>query len=66
MMSFRDLRSTTWYLNKVKLRTCDHFPVVVNIEEKDPRAQKKKGWAGRIPRSEDEKNQHHRTRALLG
>ena len=46
----------TWYLNKVRLRTWDHFPVVVKIEGRDLRAKKgAKGWAGWIPNSEVEK-----------
>ena len=44
-MGPRDLHSTTWYLNKVRLRALDHFPVVVNIEGKDLRT--KKGVKGR-------------------
>ena len=31
-MGPRDLRSTPWYLNKVRLPTWDHFPVVVKTE----------------------------------
>ena len=51
------LRSTTWYWNEGRLRTWDHFPVVVSIEEKDLRVKKGvKGWAGWIPRSEDERS----------
>ena len=51
----KDLRSTTWYLIKVRLRTWDHFPVVVKIEEKDLGTRKGvKSWAGWTPRSEVE------------
>ena len=47
------MRSTTRYLNKVRFRTLDHFPVIVKIEGKDLRTKKRvKGWAGWIPRSE--------------
>ena len=55
-MGLRKLHSTTWYLHKVRLRTRDHFPVVVKIDGKGLRAKKGKNiWAGWIPRSEDEK-----------
>ena len=53
----RDSRSTTWYLNKVRLRTWDHFPVIVKIEAKNLRTKKGvKGWAGWIPGYEVEKS----------
>ena len=43
----RDIMASTWYLNKVRIRTWDHFPVVVKIEEKEMRMRKgKKSWAG--------------------
>ena len=53
----KDLRSTTWFLNKVRLRTWDHFPVVVKIEGKELRTKKGvKGWAGWNPASEVQKS----------
>ena len=56
-MGPRGLRSTTWYLNKFRLRTWDHFSVVVRIQGKEMRAKKGvRGWAAWIPRSEDEKS----------
>ena len=55
MMAPRDLVFTTWYLNKTRIRTWDHFPVVVKIEKREMRVRKgKKGWAGWTPVSEDE------------
>ena len=55
-MGPKDLRSSTWYLNKVGLRTWDHFLVIVKTEVKDMRTKKGvKGWAGWIPRSGVEK-----------
>ena len=52
----RDLRSTTWYLNRTRFRTWDHFPVVVKVEGKELKVKKeKKGLAGWIPESEDER-----------
>ena len=57
IMGPRDLRSTTRYLNRVRLRPWNHFPVLVKIEGKDLRVKKgAKGWAGWIPKSEAEKN----------
>ena len=38
-VSLRDLQSTTWCLNKIRLRTCDHLLVVVKIDGKDLRAK---------------------------
>ena len=58
----RDLISTTWYLNKTRIRTWDHFPVLVKIEEREMRVRKgKKGWAGWTPVSyvEEKKFQEH-------
>ena len=41
--------------NKVRLRTCDHFSVILKIEGRDLKTKKgMKGWASWIPRSEDE------------
>ena len=55
-VGLRDLVFTTWYLNKTRIRTWDHFPVVVKIEERKMRVRKrKKGWAGWTPVSEDVK-----------
>ena len=55
-MEPKDLCSTTWYLNKVRLRTWDHFPVTVE-NGRDLRTKKGvKGWAVWIPRSEVEKS----------
>ena len=55
-MGPRDLQSKTWFLNKTWLRTSNHFPVVVKIEGKELSAKKgKKGWAGWVPKPEDEK-----------
>ena len=56
IMEARDLVSTTWYLNKTRKRTWDHFPVVVKIDGRDMRVRKgKKRWAGLTPVSQDEK-----------
>ena len=53
IMGPKDLRSSTCYLNRVRVRTWDHFPVIVEIEERDPRKKKGvKDWVGWIPRSE--------------
>ena len=38
IMGPRDLQSTTWFLNKVRLRTWDHFPVVLKIDGTDVKA----------------------------
>ena len=47
VMGPRHLVSTTWYLNKTRIRTWDHFPVVVKIEGREMRVRKgKKG--GRV------------------
>ena len=48
IMGPRDLRSTTWYLNKVRLRTWDHFSVVVKIEGKDLRVKTRNERMGRM------------------
>ena len=64
IMGPRDLRSTTWYLNKMRLRTWDIFPVVVKIDGKDLRPKRGgKGWAGWIPRFEDERIKFHDSRS---
>ena len=55
-MGLRDLQSRTWSLNKTRMRTWDHFPVVVKIDGRELRVKKgKKGWAGWVPKSEDER-----------
>ena len=40
IMGPKDIRSTTWYLNKVRLRTWDHFQVITRIEGREPRTKK--------------------------
>ena len=46
IMGPRSVIASTWYLNKVRIHTWDHFPVV-KIEEKEMRMRKgKKSWAG--------------------
>ena len=32
IMGPKDIRSTTWYLNRVRFGTWDHFPVVTKVE----------------------------------
>ena len=54
IMGPRGVIASTWYLNKVRIRTWDHFPVV-KIEEKEMRIRKgKKSWAGWTPVSDVE------------
>ena len=56
IMDPKDMRSTTWYLNKVRLRTCYHFLVMTRTEGRELRTKRgAKGWAGRAPKSEAEK-----------
>ena len=43
IMGPRDLHSTTKYLNKVRLRSWDHFLVMVRIDGKDQRKMKRMG-----------------------
>ena len=55
IMGPRDLVSTTWYLNKTRIRTWDHCPGVVKIDGREMRVKKgKKRWTGWTPFSEDE------------
>ena len=57
-MGPRDLQSATWCLNRTRLRTWDHFPVVVKIDGKELRGKKEKqSWARWFPKSEDEKTE---------
>ena len=52
-----DILSTTCDLNRTSLTTWYHFPVVVKIDGKQLKAKKrKKGWAGWIPKSEDDRH----------
>ena len=52
----KDIRSTTWYLNQVRLRTWGHFPVITRIEGRELQTKKcVKRWAGWTPVSEAEK-----------
>ena len=48
IMGPKDLRSSTWYLNLVMLRTCDHFRVITELKTK----KCVKGWAGWTPAAE--------------
>ena len=47
-MGPRDAIASTWYLNTVRIRTWDHFPVVVKFEGREMKFQKRKkaGQAG--------------------
>ena len=50
-----DAITSTWYLNKTRIRTWDHFPVVVRIEGKEMSVKKgKKSWAGWTPVTDKE------------
>ena len=42
---------TTWYLNKTRIRTLDHFPVVVKIEGREMRMRKEKKRVGGLDSS---------------
>ena len=56
VMGPKDIRSTTWYLNRVRFRTWDHFPVITKIEGRELKTKKRiKRWAGWVPVSETEK-----------
>ena len=51
-----DVRSTTGYLNRVRFRTWDHFPVITKVEGREFKTMRRvKGWAGWAPVSEAEK-----------
>ena len=45
-MGPKDIRSTTWYLNRVRFRTWDHFLVIIKIEGRELKTKRRdKGWA---------------------
>ena len=46
-MGSKDLRSTTWYLNRVSFRTWDHFPVITKIEGSELKT-KRRVWVGSV------------------
>ena len=48
IMGPRDMRSTTWYLNKVRMRTWDHFPVVVKNRGEGLACEEGGGRMGRL------------------
>ena len=54
-MGLRDLQSTTWCLNKTRMRTWYHLPVVTIDGRELWVKMEKKGWAGWTPKSEDER-----------
>ena len=55
-MSPKDLHCTNWYLNQARIRTWDHFPVIIKVEGREIRTKRRvKGWAGRAPVSDAEK-----------
>ena len=57
IMGPRDVRASTWYLNKTRIRTWDHFPVVVKIQGKEVKMKKgKKSWTGWTPMSSTEED----------
>ena len=54
-MGPKNLRSVTWYLIQVRIRTWEHFPVITRVEGREIRTKKRvKGWAGWTPVSEGE------------
>ena len=57
IMGPKDKCSATWYLNKVRLRTWDHFSVTNTTEGCELRTKKGlKGWSGWAPKSGAEKS----------
>ena len=55
-MGPKDIRSTTWNLNRVRFRTSDHFPVITMVEGREFKTERRvKGWTGWTPVSEAEK-----------
>ena len=44
----RDLQSQTWYPNRARLRSCDHYVVVVKIEGKEVKDIKQGKRLGRV------------------
>ena len=55
IMGPKNLRSVTWYLHQLRIRTWDHFPVITRVEGREMRTKKRvKGWAGWTPVSERE------------
>ena len=54
-MGTKNLRSVTWYLNQVRIRTWDHFSMITRVEGREISTKKRvKGWAGWTPVSEGE------------
>ena len=65
LMELRDLVFTTWFLNKSRIRTWDHFPVVVKIKGREMRVRKeKKGRTGWTPVSAGRGEDIQRTMSL--
>ena len=55
IMGPKDLRSVTWYLNQVRIRTWDHFLVITRVDGREIGTKMLvKGWAGWTPVSEGE------------
>ena len=60
VMGPKDLRSTTWYLNRARFRTWDHFLAITKVEGRDFKTKRRvKGWVGWAPVSEVEKAKFH-------
>ena len=56
IMGLKDIRSTTWCLHQVRLRTWDYILVITRIEGRGLKTKKcVKGWAVWTPASEAEK-----------
>ena len=52
-MGRKNLRSVTWFLNQMTIRTWDYFPVITREEGREIMTRKRvKGWAGWSPVSE--------------
>ena len=65
IMGPKDLRSVTWYLNQVRIRTWDLFPEITRVEGREIRTKERvKGWAGWLSVSEGGDGQVPRTCAL--
>ena len=67
LLHYESSRPEVWHLNKARLRTWDRYPVWAKTEGRElKQARKRKGWAGWVPNTKEERGKFKTRIACFG